>query len=120
MNKINDDWPDVWSEYRRFFGYFELSEEKARAIVTLVAEATNYGPGRVADALKEFVVRAQERGVPVSGLRVELAKIKGSLTPSLGGMTAATRHFGTAAEDLGITALRTLAALVAPSTRERY
>lgn len=120
MSKINDDWSDVWSECQRFFGYFELSEEKARAITTLIAESTNYGPDRVSDALKEFAVRAQERGVPVSGLRAELAKIKGSLETSIGGFNVAARNFGTAAEDLGVTALRTLAELVVPSVRERH
>ncbi len=118
---IKDDWPDVWSEYRQFFEYFALGEKKARAVVTLVAEGMAESDiDRVADALKEFSIRAQERGVPVSGLRAELAKIKGSLEPTLGGMTVAQRHFGTAAEDLGITALRTLAALVVPRERERY
>lgn len=120
MNKINGDWSDVWSEYQRFFGHFALSEEKARAITTLIAESTNYGPDRVADALKEFAVRAQERGVPVSGLRIELSKIKGSLEISIGGFDMAARNFGTAAEDLGVAALRTLAELVVLSVRERH
>lgn len=121
MTKIDDDWPDVWSEYQRFFGYFELNEAKAREIVTLIAESmAQPDADRVADALKEFAVRAQARGVPVSGLRAELAKIKGSLETSIGGFNMAARYFGTAAEDLGVAALRTLAALVVPGMRERH
>lgn len=116
------DWPDVWLEYQKIFGHFGLTSEKAAAEVVFEAAARMPSPDvdRVADALKEFAVRAQERGVPVSGLRVELARVKGSLESTHGGMHRAATLFGTAAEDLGIAALRLLAERVVPSERERH
>lgn len=119
---IVGDWPDVWAEYQKLFGYFGLTDEKAAARVTFEVAARMPSPDvdRVADALKEFAVRAQERGVPVGSLRVELAKVKGSIEPTRGGLHRAATLFGTAAEDLGIAALRLLAELVVPSERERH
>lgn len=116
------DWPDVWSEYRKFFACFGITDERVAAAVCLLVAKRMPRPDidRVAEALKEFAVRAWERGVPDDGVALELARVKLSIEPSIAGMTRSVTLFGTPAEDLGIEALRLLAELVAPRERERY
>lgn len=114
------DWPDVWSEYRKFFACFGITDERVAAAVCLLVAKRMPRPDidRVAEALKEFTVRAWERGVPDDGVALELARVKLSIEPRNHGRVA--QLFGTPAEDLGIEALRLLAELVAPRERERY
>lgn len=94
------DWGDVWSEYRRFFVMLGLrDEDRARGVVSGLG-----GMDRVADALKEFAVRCQERGVPDVRVLDELEHAAVKLTgdgPGVMRSTRAAQLFGTAAEDLG-------------------
>lgn len=95
---FDEEWPDVWSEYRRVFEALNLDEARARAAM----DQTD--PDRSADALKEFIVRCQERGVPDDGLIAELmvavAKLRGD-GPGVQRAARAARLFGCASEDLG-------------------
>lgn len=117
---IVDQWPDVWSEYQKFFGYFDVHDEDQAAMITFTVAWSMTQPSldQAADAMKEFVIRAQERGVPIGGLRIEMARIRLSLNPDVGGMTVAQRNFGVAAEDVGIAGCRVLADLLAPRERK--
>ena len=106
---LMDGWPDIWSEYQLFYGrFYEITNEAVAASVTLLVAQRMPQPDmdRVAEALKEFAIRAQERGVVSSRVSATLRR------PAT--LDEATSLFGTPAEDLGLDALDLLVTLVAP------
>lgn len=112
---FTEEWRDVWSEYRRFFEYFGMTELAACGVVCVVASRMDRPDlDRVADALKEFTIRAQERGVPVGGLPHALRRASIDVGD---GLDAASRLFGTATEDIGVPGILLLIELVAPRER---
>lgn len=73
-----DEWPDVWSEYRRIFDLLKMAEPEAwQTIAWAVRIASALGVATnadaMADALKEFVVLCRERRGVVDNARGELA-----------------------------------------------
>jgi hypothetical protein len=115
--RAEDEWADVWAEYRSVFDRLGLDETRARAVVLEVA-GPDGDPDRVADALKEFAVRSSERGVGDDHLRAELAYAGARLTGGelLEREVLAARLFGVAAEDLGADACERLAHLATLDT----
>lgn len=100
-----DDWADAWSEYRRIFDQYGLDEDQAHGAALAAMHAP--GPGqhrrtvdRICDALKEFTVRAGERGLDLRAA-IAYAVTRLSAGEPLERHTWATQWFGTAAEDLG-------------------
>lgn len=106
---VTDEWPDVWAEYSLFYGrFYGITSEVVAASVTLLVAQRMARPDldRVAEALKEFAIRAQERGVPSSAVSRQLTSPRD--------LTEAGALFGTPAEDLGLDALDLLVTLVRP------
>lgn len=111
---MTTDWQDVWSEYRRIFDLLGLDEHLAHQVVLTVAGPTG-DPDPVADALKEFVVRASERDVvDAQSVRCDLAYAAVAMCADnrLQREVRAVQLFGTAAEDLGAARCALLAQLV--------
>lgn len=125
-----DEWRDIWLEYRSFWHRYRLTEDRVRTVITaaleLVPDTVRDPADRCADALKEFVLRAADRGVHADGdpLLTELWRAGRALETAgdqLGELNApyyAVRLFGTAAEDLGPDVCRRLAELVGADRRE--
>lgn len=113
MDTLNEKLADVWSEYRQFFAhYYGITDERVAHSVVLLVSKRMARPDvdRVAEALKEFAIRAQERGVAES-------QVAGRLEAGRD-LTHAGQLWGTAAEDLGLDALDLLVRLVRPRTTE--
>ena len=123
---VEGEWADVWSEYRRVvFDRLGMDERRARmvverAVAAAVAARTRVDPDRVAEALKEFILRDEE-GHVLAGRRGErtaadllgcLLRVANDLRMSWAPTVRhdyAVRKFGTAAEDLGADVVGVLA-----------
>ena len=114
MDTLNEELADVWSEYRQFFArYYGITDERiARSVVLLVAKRmARPDVDRVAEALKEFAIRALERGIAEGQVAERLEAGRD--------FTHAGQLWGTPAEDLGLDALDLLVRLVRrPRTTE--
>lgn len=103
-----DWWPDVWSEYQRFFDRLGMGEDEARElIISALRSASHLGVATdadsVADALKEFVVLRDERDPAEADRRSRLASALlwlGSITDGDEQRAAAVHLFGTRGERL--------------------
>jgi len=108
---VTDEWRDLWSEYRMFFAYYKLDKTRAATVVyTIAARMARPNPDRVADALKEFALRAQQRDVPAHGL---LRQLRRAICECGDSFEDCQRLFGVAAEDLGQQNCISLAEMVA-------
>lgn len=61
MITIDDQWPDVWSEYRDTFSNLEMNEYEAKAIIVDALDCATVlkietSADEIADVLKEFCV----------------------------------------------------------------
>jgi hypothetical protein len=66
MITIDDQWPDVWSEYRDTFSNLEMNEYEAKAIIVDALDCATVlkietSAEEIADALKEFCVLLWDR-----------------------------------------------------------
>ena len=91
---VDTYWSDVWSEYRSVFTRLGLNEAGAKSTVC----GWGVDPDRLAEALKEFTIRAYERGVKPENLRVELLWALGRADRD---PASAVSLFGTTAEVVG-------------------
>jgi hypothetical protein len=91
---VESYWSDVWSEYRSVFTRLGLNKAGAKAAVC----GWGVDPDLLADALKEFTVLADERGVKPENLRAELLWALGRVGRD---PAAAVSLFGTSAEVVG-------------------
>lgn len=105
-------WADLWAEYRPTFEKFGIENEDTARGVLDTALRMRKAPERMAAALKEFAIRAVDKGVPdessalLDTLRAVTEELR-SRDP-LTAISIAARAFGTASEDLGVYACAVL------------
>jgi hypothetical protein len=108
VNSGPDGWPDVWSEYQRFFDRLGMDEDEARELIASALQvASRLGVATdadaLADALKEFVVLRDDRDPAGADMRSRLASALlwlGSITDADEKPAAAMHLFGTRGETL--------------------